>query len=68
VVSHCNENINHNQKTRKIRQIYEGIQGISKKSEEVFNEALEGGILFPSLNNVVFVNYHKNYDNGSQPF
>ena len=68
VVTHCNNNINQNQKTRKIRQIYEGIQGITKKSEEVFKETLEGGMLFPSFNNVVFVNFHKNYDNGSQPF
>ena len=68
VVTHCNNNINQNQKTRKIRQIYEGIQGITKKYEEVFKETLEGGMLFPSFNNVVFVNFHKNYDNGSQPF
>lgn len=68
VMTHCNKNISQNQKARKIRQIYEGIQGITKKNDAVFKETLEGGMLFPSLNNVVFVNFHKNYMDGSEPF
>ena len=39
-----------------------------KKNDAVFKETLEGGMLFPSLNNVVFVNFHKNYMNDSEPF
>ena len=68
VITHCMQNINLNQKTRKIKHIHEGIQGISKNCEDVFKETLENGMLYPSINNVAFVNFHKNYDNGSEPF
>ena len=69
VVTHCHKNISQNKKAKKIRQIYEGIQGISKeKFKAVFDETFEGGMLFPSSNNVVFVNFHKNYMDGSDPF
>ena len=69
VVTHCHKNISQNKKSKKIRQIYEGIQRISKeKFKAVFDETFEGGILFPSSNNVVFVNFHKNYMDGSDPF
>ena len=68
VFTHCIQNISINQKKRKIKHIQEGIQGISKNSENVFKETLENGKLYPSINNVAFVNFHKNFDDGSEPF
>ena len=67
VVTHCNKNMTANAKKKKISHIIEGIQGISKKSEKVFHETLPEGILYPSQENVVFVNFHKNSDNNSEP-
>jgi hypothetical protein len=54
-------------KEDEIIKIQEGIQGITK-NKDIYNETTEGGMLYPSINNVVFVNFHKDIKTGFEPF
>jgi GTP-binding protein EngB required for normal cell division len=67
VVTHCNPNMDDVDKEDEIIKIQEGIQGITK-NKDIYNETTEGGMLYPSINNVVFVNFHKDIKTGFEPF
>ena len=67
VITHSNPNMDDFEKEEEIIKIQEGIQGITK-NKDIYNETIEGGILFPSVNNVIFVNFHKDLKTGFEPF
>ena len=67
VVTHANPNMDDENKEEKIDNINEGLQNITINSK-IHNETLNKGMLFASLDNVVFVNFHKDNKNGFEPF
>ena len=67
VITHSKPNMIKNIKLSKIAKINQGLQNITKNSS-IFNETKNGGMLEATENNVVFVNFHKDNNNGYEEF
>ena len=63
VITHSISNLNDNDKKRKIRNINEGIANLLEK-----NKIQNNGMFKATENNVVFVNFHKDYTYNIEPF
>ena len=67
VITHSNPNMNKEDKEEKIENINEGLQNITKNSK-IHDETNDKGMLVASLDNAVFVNFHRDNKNGFEPF
>ena len=63
VITHSKSNLNDNEKFRKKRNINNGIQNILKK-----NNIEDNGMLKATDNNIVYVNFHKDYSFNIEQF
>ena len=63
VITHSISNLNDNDKKRKIRNINKGIANLMEK-----NKIQNNGMFKATENNVVFVNFHKDYTYYIEPF
>ena len=67
VITHSNPNMDDQDKEDKIDNINEGLQNITINSK-IHNETIDKGMLVASVDNVVFVNFHRDNKNGFEPF
>ncbi len=67
VITHSNKDMDNEDKENTVNQIRSGLQDVTKKSK-IYHETLEGGMLFANLENVVFVNFHRDIKYGIEPF
>ena len=67
VITHSPPNMDDDDKEEYITKINDGIQGITE-GKEIYKETEKGGMFFATLNNVVFVNFHKELAHGDEPF
>lgn len=67
VITHSKPNMKKETKNKKIENINEGLQGITKESK-IHLETLNNGMLYASSDNVVFVNFHQDNDYDFEPF
>ena len=67
VITHSNPNMDEEDKKEKIDNINDGLQNITNHSK-IYNETLNKGMLVASLDNVAFVNFHKDNKFGCGPF
>ena len=67
VITHSNPNMDEQDIEDKIDNINEGLQNLTKGTD-TFEQTKKGGILAASLDNVVFINFHKDNKNGFEPF
>ena len=69
VITHSNPEIEEDDIEEEIKRINEGLQGITKdKKKNIVDEVKQGGKLFASKDNVVFVNFHKDLKSKFEPF
>ena len=67
VITHSNPNMDEVDKEEKIDNINDGLQNLTK-NKSIYNESQPGGMLFATMDNVVFVNFHRDNKNGFEPF
>ena len=67
VITHSNPNMDEEDKEEKIVNINEGLQNLTKNTP-IHKESQKGGMLIASMDNVVFVNFHKDNKNGFEQF
>ena len=63
VITHSNSNLNEDAKKRKIRNINKGLQNLLIKNNMKINERIKA-----TEDNVIFVNFHKDYMNNIEAF
>ena len=68
VITHSDPDMDEIDKEIKINNINVGLQNITKSNSAVFKETKPGGMLMASLDNVVFVNFHKDNKTKFEPF
>ena len=67
VITHSNPNMDDQDKEEKIDNINDGLQNITKDTS-IYEESQPGGMLIATMDNVAFVNFHKDNKNGFEPF
>ena len=67
VITHSNPNMDDQDKEEKIESINEGLQNLTKDTP-IFKESKKGGMLNANMDNVAFVNFHRDNKNGFEPF
>ena len=67
VITHSPPNMDDDDKEEYITKINDGIQGITE-GKEIYKETQKDGLFLATLNNVIFVNFHKELAHGDEPF